>query len=173
MQSSSTERGGAQAPPGMLGLCWVLESRWRRGGCAEAGGEMSTGGWQGSSDAVAKSSLCSSAAGSSHSPAQKWFAEIQPLFERPWLPSQPLTAQGLLEDGDTQGCCSLLEQAERLGEQRRTLSSHGGLGPLAFLSLQTSSVHASVLPLLFPKQMEVAKPASNLDKKLAHIPPSP
>lgn len=48
-----------------------------------------------------------------------------------------------------------------------------GWVPSPFPSLQTSSVHASVLPLLFPQQMEVAKPARNLDKKLDHIPPSP
>lgn len=47
-----------------------------------------------------------------------------------------------------------------------------GWVPSCFSSLQTGSVHASVLPLLFPMQMEVAKPARKLDKELDHIPPS-
>lgn len=47
-------------------------------------------------------------------------------------------------------------------------------GPLLFFSLlQTRSVHSSVLPLLSPEQMEVAKPARKLHKKLGHIPPAP
>lgn len=118
------------------------------GGCAEAGGETSTGGWQGSRDAVAMSCcrICSSAAacarlrvGSSHSPALKWFAEAQPLYEILWLPSQPLSASGSwLEPGSPGGwrhparCCSLPSQAERLWEQRNTMSRGGGLGPLVF-----------------------------------------
>lgn len=120
MQSSSTERastgvGRGTGPPRDAGALLDGGGQMEMGGCVEAGGGMSTGGWQGSRDAVAMSCcrICPSAAararlrvGSLHSPAQKWFAEAQPLCEIPWLPSQPLTAsrwgQALLEAGDTQ-----------------------------------------------------------------------
>lgn len=154
MQSSSTERastgvGRGTGPPRDAGALLDGGGQMETGGCAEAGGETSTGGWQGSRDAVAMSCcrICSSAAacarlrvGSSHSPALKWFAEAQPLYEILWLPSQPLSASGSwLEPGSPGGwrhparCCSLPSQAERLWEQRNTMSRGGGLGPLVFL----------------------------------------
>lgn len=44
-RKEQAQRGGrAQGPPGMLGHGGKVETRWRRGGCTEAGGEMSTGG---------------------------------------------------------------------------------------------------------------------------------
>jgi len=57
-------------------------------------GEMSTGGWQGTNNAVAMSpcTTCSSLtararlrAGSLHSPAQKWFTKTLPLHWMPWI----------------------------------------------------------------------------------------
>lgn len=81
--------GRAQGPPGMFGHCW--KEQMETGGCTEAGGEISMGGWRGVSDAVAMSccAICSGMTacaglgeGTVPSLAQKRFAKILPL---PWI----------------------------------------------------------------------------------------
>lgn len=86
--------GRALGSPWDAGAMLGGRDQMEMGGCTEAGGELSTWGLHGRSNALAMSVACPGVTAcarlrveSLHSPAQKWFSKTQPLH---WVPSQPL-----------------------------------------------------------------------------------